>query len=430
MAGTRGVSYTYDALGRLATRTATNGTDYLTTYTYAAHPTDANRTTPLVKTISQGSGDNQFKYSYTYESRGNILTETRNDGATVTYAYDALGQLIQVDDPTDPSGGSSGTRWVYDYDLGGNITDKRYYARGTDTLMGHTAYSYDTTWKDKLVQYGTKELSYDAIGNPLNDGTWAYTWRAGRQLGKMVRSSDGTALTYRYDHNGLRTHKIVTEGDTVTTWLYTLNGKRVAHLKVTTAVNGVTTETKDLHFYYDAQGRPGIVRVGTSSVYTYVYDLQGDVVGLLDATGAKVVEYHYDAWGRKLYTTGTLAEMLGKLNPFRYRGYVYDEETGFYYLRSRYYNPRWGRFVNADSYIEFANNLYWYCLNNPMLYSDFSGKRPTYDARDAYYQPWTKKIELKTDITGKDKDDKRGTFSIGINITATPSFWSFNIQVR
>jgi len=139
-------------------------------------------------------------------------------------------------------------------------------------------------------------------------------------------------------------------------------------------VNGVTTETKNLHFYYDAQGRPGIVRVGTSSVYTYVYDLQGDVVGLLDATGAKVVEYHYDAWGRKLYTTGTLAETLGKLNPFRYRGYVYDEETGFYYLRSRYYNPRWGRFVNADSVC--SGNSYIYGFSSPVTLVDADGTMP------------------------------------------------------
>ncbi len=40
---------------------------------------------------------------------------------------------------------------------------------------------------------------------------------------------------------------------------------------------------------------------------------------------------------------------LGKGNPFRYRGYVYDDETKLYYLRSRYYNPAWGRFINADS---------------------------------------------------------------------------------
>ena len=71
-------------------------------------------------------------------------------------------------------------------------------------------------------------------------------------------------------------------------------------------------------------------------------------MGLLDNTGAKVVEYAYNAWGKPLYTSGSMASTLGVLNPFRYRGYIYDEETGYYYLRSRYYYPNWGRFINAE----------------------------------------------------------------------------------
>ena len=78
---------------------------------------------------------------------------------------------------------------------------------------------------------------------------------------------------------------------------------------------------------------------------------QGDVIALIDSNGKKVVEYKYDAWGRRLSKTGTMASTLGTLNPFRYRGYVYDEETGLYYLRSRYYNPEWARFLNADQSI-------------------------------------------------------------------------------
>lgn len=69
---------------------------------------------------------------------------------------------------------------------------------------------------------------------------------------------------------------------------------------------------------------------------------------MLDAAGSQVVEYYYDVWGKPAGKTGTLASTLGTLNPFRYRGYVYDEETGLYYLRSRYYNPEWKRFLNAD----------------------------------------------------------------------------------
>ena len=93
------------------------------------------------------------------------------------------------------------------------------------------------------------------------------------------------------------------------------------------------------------------------TAYAYLYNLQGDVIALIDSNGKKVVEYKYDAWGRILSKTGTMASTLGTLNPFRYRGYVYDEETGLYYLRSRYYNPEWARFLNADQLIH--GNLFW-----------------------------------------------------------------------
>jgi len=88
--------------------------------------------------------------------------------------------------------------------------------------------------------------------------------------------------------------------------------------------------------------------------------------------------YVYDAWGNPLTTTGTMADTLGKLNPFRYRGYVYDTETGLYYLQSRYYNPETGRFINADSYAltgqgVLSGNMFAYCDNNPITRIDANG---------------------------------------------------------
>ena len=102
------------------------------------------------------------------------------------------------------------------------------------------------------------------------------------------------------------------------------------------------------------------------------------MIALIDSNGKKVVEYKYDAWGRILSKTGTMASTLGTLNPFRYRGYVYDEETGLYYLRSRYYNPEWARFLNADTRAGkishlIALNLFCYCLNTPIASIDATG---------------------------------------------------------
>ena len=85
-----------------------------------------------------------------------------------------------------------------------------------------------------------------------------------------------------------------------------------------------------------------------------------------------VVEYTYDAWGKVLSTTGSMAGTLGTIQPFRYRGYVYDVETGLYYLRSRYYSPKSNRFINADSVLE-GISLFSYCENKPLLRLDSNG---------------------------------------------------------
>ena len=92
-----------------------------------------------------------------------------------------------------------------------------------------------------------------------------------------------------------------------------------------------------------------------------------------------MVEYTYDSWGKLLRTTGSLSETFGKEQPFRYRGYVYDEETSWYYLQSRYYNPEIGKFISADVYLStgqgvLGHNAYAYCGNNPLIREDTTGQ--------------------------------------------------------
>ncbi len=104
-----------------------------------------------------------------------------------------------------------------------------------------------------------------------------------------------------------------------------------------------------MHFTYDSLGPASVTYNGNR--YFYLKNAQGDVTGLVNASGTQVVSYTYDPWGAPLSVSGTMASTLGAANPLRYRGYVYDSETGLYYLSSRYYNPVWGRFINADSLI-------------------------------------------------------------------------------
>ena len=131
------------------------------------------------------------------------------------------------------------------------------------------------------------------------------------------------------------------------------------------------------------KGSPVILRLN-GTPYTYVKNLQGDIVGLIDSTGALVVEYKYDAWGKPISTRTltTSYDALAELNPFRYRGYVWDEENQFLYLNSRYYSPMLLRFINADIILNDENkvcyrSLFTYCTNNPTNKVDVYGYRST-----------------------------------------------------
>ena len=138
-----------------------------------------------------------------------------------------------------------------------------------------------------------------------------------------------------------------------------------------------------MYFVYDASGTPievSYTPAGSTTVgfYYFVTNLQGDVIAILNSSGAVVVEYTYDAWGKILSVTGSMATTLGRQNPLRYRGYVYDQETGLYYLQSRYYDPEIGRFINADVFTStgqglLGNNMFAYCLNNPVNSYDPTG---------------------------------------------------------
>ena len=571
------VAYTYDALGRIEKRVATVGeNNYETTYTFEAGDTSrygTGATTALVQTITQGSGANAMNFAYTYDNRGNIISETRN-GLVTHYAYDALGQLIRVDDPHEQA------TWKYYYDRGGNITKKEQYVWPTGVTSAPSSlgsptktinYGYnDPNWKDKLTSYDGKTITYDAIGNPLNDGVRTYTWGAGRQLrhismltgeahgfrasngvhedsstllrivhdatnsklkakllrdgrdvtsecatsafvwtkggsaagtGKEIAVTDaevngdvqfsctytetqsvygtvsvnnnlvashapvtadanhafsllngmlkveipnnaGNGTDYRlvdgvlsvnpgftgaltaeyvfttaptreidfeYDHNGLRTQKKVVENGITTVYDYTLHGKLITHLtKRVVDLDGVES-SEELHFFYDAQSRPAFVEYGGVK-YRYIHNLQGDVVAIVDSTGNLVVEYKYDAWGNEIHGIGNETVNLDELNPFGYRGYVWDKDADLYYLRGRYYSGMHCRFINADKYIVSRDiSLFRYCKNCPVGLSDPNGNRYVYDAIDS------SKKASKEEKKKKSKIEKIG-ISIGKGI--------------
>ena len=192
----------------------------------------------------------------------------------------------------------------------------------------------------------------------------------GRQL--KSANKNGTSLSFVYNSDGIRLSK--TMGSTTTKYL--LNGTQILAQKT-----GSTT----LCFFYDQQGNRVGMADSSNHFYYYLYNLQGDVIALADAsTGKLAATYTYDAWGKIVKINGIDPEevaesSIAKINPFRYRGYYYDQETGFYYLNSRYYDADTGRFINADSFVStgqgvLGNNMFAYCGNNPIVGVDPTGE--------------------------------------------------------
>ncbi len=138
-----------------------------------------------------------------------------------------------------------------------------------------------------------------------------------------------------------------------------------------------------IDFVYDENNQPYAMRYN-GTVYYYMLNVQGDVVGLLNSSGAIAAKYTYDPWGKVTVqnpsgTTNVSSSFIGNINPLRYRGYYYDTETGFYYLQTRYYDPAICRFINADTYTTtdetglLSTNMFAYCENNPVIGVDYSG---------------------------------------------------------
>ena len=227
---------------------------------------------------------------------------------------------------------------------------------------------------------GTETFSHDAMGNPTSYALKTLTW-SGKQLTRYYYHPNKNELydyTYAYDENGLRTQKV-------------LNGVTTSYYYNGTVLMGMVTGSGNsaIHqlFSYDSSGN--VVAVDYSSnggstftTYYYLRNAQNDIVKIIDGSGNTVVQYTYDSWGKPISVTGTLASTLGANQPFRYRGDVYDTETGWYYLQSRYYDPSVCRFISADSQFDknagiIGFDLYTYCANNPIIYKDSSGESIT-----------------------------------------------------
>ena len=421
---------TYDGHGRSSGTTVKNGSRTVLGTGYAYRDVDSTYTTTQVKSVTNSYGGKTANFNYTYDANGNI---TSISGAqTAVYEYDDLGQLI-----TETIGtGDDQVIIRYTYDNGGNLIKKvREYTteapepeptpepepeptpvpepepepdptptptptpeptpkpsrepipinppvtptpsimslgdsdtavNSSDrvTVQEETLYTYgDAEWGDLLTAYDGEEITYDGIGNPLSYRGWTMSWQGGRQLASMTKGSD--TLSFAYNESGLRTSK-------------TVNGVAHSYVWQGSKLAADITDAYALYFHYDSTGDViGFTRTanGTDTEYFYVKNLQGDILKVITATGTEAAAYTYDAWGKLLTSAGDMADV----NPLRYRGYFYDTETGLYYLKSRYYDPEVGRFINPDAFATtdvdgvLSANMFAYCENNPVNKEDPTG---------------------------------------------------------
>ena len=208
------------------------------------------------------------------------------------------------------------------------------------------------------------------MGNPTVYRGMEMGWKNSSELTEIVK--DQTTIRYRYDKEGMRNRKYLSDGTTV---LYQVQEGQIIgeqHLR-----EDQEKPLYEMTFSYDADGTLFSMNCDGKDYY-YILNPTGDVIALVDTGWNTVVSYAYDSWGKVTAIEGD--QDLGKKNPLRYRGYYWDEETGLYYLASRYYDPEVGRFISADT-IEVLKiqenfddlNLYSYCNNNSVNYKDPNG---------------------------------------------------------
>ena len=361
----------YDGLGRVVSKALGKIFEQRIQYGYRERA-DGSQSDQLERFSWQGL-QNNYEIHYQYDANGNITQITDRKGK-IQYTYDTRNQLIREDREADRQ------TITYAYDKNGNLLRKNRYEYQPDAAMETLAsatpsetkiYRYEGNWKDQLTSYNGETIAYDAMGNPTVYRRMEMGWKNSSELTEIVK--DQTTIRYRYDKEGMRNRKYLSDGTTV---LYQVQDGQIIgeqHLR-----EDQEKPLYEMTFSYDADGTLFSMNCDGKDYY-YILNPTGDVIALVDTGWNTVVSYAYDSWGNVTAIEGD--QDLGKKNPLRYRGYYWDEETGLYYLASRYYDPEVGRFINADDLSVLSEekreitdkNLYAYCDNNSIIRKDNEG---------------------------------------------------------
>ncbi len=395
----QGTDFVYDNLDRLKLVTYADASTI--TYTYDS----ANRVTRLDDSAN-GALD------YTYDGRDRVLSATSVKGSvvytyyanglrktltvsgqpTIRYSYDPGNRLLRIDQDAGAANNNVAQAVVFAYD----VTNRRVqtklpnvYKKADGTVLGDLSYAYDTGGKrtavggtlarttlaqstiavatvdkaNRLTSWDGAAFQYDDNGNLTNDGVSGYVWNARNQLVQIKDLSGNVTAAFTYDALGRRQTKAVAgkgvgyvyDGQNV---VQTLNGTNVNNSLPGNVLASYITGLRIDELFAASSG------TGAAALtISYLTDALGSTIRLTDASGAKIVDYTYDAYG----ATEADAQVD---NPFQYTGRENDG-TGLYYYRARYYSPKHGRFVQSDPIgLKGGINTYAYVGGNPLTLVD------------------------------------------------------------
>ena len=256
--------------------------------------------------------------------------------------------------------------------------------------------------------FNGQTISYDDSGNPTSYKGDTITWN-GRLMTSYTKGN--RRYEYSYNSDGMRTvKKIYENNELIYTYLYIWDGDVLLASRISPADS---EEPKNVRYLYDESGELYGMDYNGAGFFGFIKNLQGDIVSIvpLDSQSDGEVNIEYDAWGKPIFEDSSLgasfvkAMIMAAVN-VGYRGYFYDFETGLYYLRSRYYDPEIGRFINADdtAYLGYdgsplSMNLFAYCCNDPVSKKDISGHSLT-SVLDKVYDAGTELYNKDTGLLG------------------------------
>jgi len=347
----------YDEFGLLKYKELHSSTVKILRTYYDTKTTNAHKEAkvPIVKSEIKYYGSKNYTRNYETDNIGNVVKITDSVFGSHNYTYDYSGFLTKEDDIG------------YKYDNNGNVTK-----------AGNDIFTYDNLNRLKTINGWPVSFSSTNPGNPATYRDTAYRFEGRRliSISEELGIDEQKSIDYTYDSNGLIIKKVLgywydddRDSEEFTTQYYYDGDKLITEIN----------QYCRLDFLYDENGMLyGLIK-DNSSKYFYVRDYLQNILGIVDQNGKLVVKYKYDAYGNSKGIEDTSGCSLGTRNPFRYKGYYYDDDTGMYYCKSRFYVPKWRRWLNSDSinYLEPQNisclNLFAYCNNNPVMYVDPTG---------------------------------------------------------